>query len=65
MEKYKDIPMDFSDATLVTLAEETGINEVLTLDIRGFSSYRFLGKKAFRILPYPLTPKMHLKSITA
>ena len=51
MEKYKDIPMDFADATLVVLAEETGINEVFTLDRRGFNSYRIKGKKAFKILP--------------
>jgi predicted nucleic acid-binding protein len=51
MEKYKDIPMDFADATLVSLAEETGINEVFTLDRRGFSAYRIQGKKAFKILP--------------
>jgi uncharacterized protein len=25
MAKYKDIPMDFADATLVTLAEKVGI----------------------------------------
>lgn len=47
MEKYKDIPMDFADATLVVLAEETGIDEVLTLDMRGFSAYRIHGIKAF------------------
>ncbi|MBI4767117.1 MAG: PIN domain-containing protein [Deltaproteobacteria bacterium] len=51
MEKYGDVPMDFADATLVCLAEETGINEVFTLDIRGFSAYRFQEKKVFKILP--------------
>lgn len=51
MEKYRDVPMDFADATLVYLAEETGISEVFTLDIRGFSAYRFQGKKVFKILP--------------
>ena len=51
MEKYGDTPMDFADATLVSLAEETGINEVFTLDIRGFRAYRIQGKKAFKILP--------------
>ena len=51
MEKYRDIPMDFADATLVYLAEETGISEIFTLDIRGFSTYRFQGKKVFKILP--------------
>jgi len=51
MEKYKDIPMDFADATIVVLAEEAGIDEVLTLDIRGFSAYRRHGEKAFSIQP--------------
>ena len=51
MEKYRDVPMDFADATLVYLAEQTGISEIFTLDIRGFSAYRFQGKKAFKILP--------------
>ncbi len=51
MEKYKDIPMDFADATLVALAEEAGIDEILTLDVKGFSAYRIHGRKAFKILP--------------
>jgi len=52
MEKYKDIPMDFADATIVVLAEETGIDEVFTLDLRGFGAYRILGKKPFNVQPY-------------
>jgi predicted nucleic acid-binding protein len=51
MEKYHDIPMDFADATLVALAEEIGIHEVFTLDIRGFQAYRVLGRKSFIIHP--------------
>jgi hypothetical protein len=51
MEKYRDIPMDFADATLVVLAEETGIQEVFTLDRKGFCAYRILGKKAFTVWP--------------
>ena len=51
MDKYKDIPMDFADATLVVLAEEMGIDEVFTLDKRGFSSYRINGKKVFKLWP--------------
>lgn len=51
MEKYKDIPMDFADATLVVLAEEAEIAEVLTLDMRGFNSYRIHGRKAFNVFP--------------
>lgn len=51
MEKYRDTPMDFADATLVSLAEETDINEIFTLDVRGFQTYRIHGRKAFNILP--------------
>ncbi len=51
MEKYKDAPMDFADATLVVLAEEMGITEIFTLDIKGFSTYRIHGKKPFRLWP--------------
>ncbi len=51
MEKYEDIPMDFADATLVTLAEEMGINEIFTLDRKGFGAYRIRGRMAFKIWP--------------
>jgi uncharacterized protein len=51
MAKYKDVPMDFADATLVSLAEETNTAEILTLDRRGFGTYRIRGKNSFRIWP--------------
>lgn len=51
MERYKNVPMDFADATLVALAEEAGVDEIFTLDLRGFNTYRIHGRKAFRILP--------------
>ena len=51
MEKYEDIPMDFADATLVSLAEEIDVVEILTLDLRGFGTYRVRGKTAFKIWP--------------
>lgn len=51
MEKYNDIPMDFADATLVVLAENTGVDEIFTLDKRGFYSYRINGKKRFSVWP--------------
>jgi predicted nucleic acid-binding protein len=51
MEKYNDTPMDFADATLVVLAEEMGITEIFTLDVKGFGTYRIFGKKAFKIFP--------------
>ena len=31
MEKYKDISMDYADATLVSLAEDLAIHHVVTL----------------------------------
>ena len=51
MEKYRDVPMDYADATLVALGEEIGCDEVFTLDRRGFSAYRLNQRKAFRIVP--------------
>lgn len=50
MAKYADTPMDFSDATLVWLAEESGIERVLTLDRRGFQTYRFGRSRRFKLV---------------
>ena len=50
MRKYADTPMDFADATLVLLAQEASIAEVLTLDRRGFSTFRFGGQKRFQLV---------------
>lgn len=51
IEKYQDVPMDFADATLVALAEESHVDHVFTLDRRGFSAYRIHGKKPFLMIP--------------
>jgi hypothetical protein len=51
MEKYADLPMDFADATLVTLAEELDTDVVLTTDRRDFDVYRIGEKRRFRLLP--------------
>jgi predicted nucleic acid-binding protein len=51
MEKYRNVPMDFADATLVVLAEELQTDCVFTLDRRGFSTYRTLRRRAFQIIP--------------
>ena len=51
MEKYKDIPMDFADATLVSLAEELQTGQIFTLDRRGFNAYRWGHLRAFEIHP--------------
>jgi len=39
MDKYADRPMDFADASLVWVAEQTGVLEILTTD-RDFEIYR-------------------------
>lgn len=51
MGKYQHVPMDLADATLVALAEESQIDQVFTLDRRGFSTYRLHGRKPFRVVP--------------
>ena len=51
MRKYADIPMDFADATLVVLAEELNTDLVLTLDRRGFETFRIGGRRPFCIVP--------------
>jgi len=50
MDRYADTPMDFADATLVVLAEELETNRVLTLDERGFRTYRFGRNRAFSLV---------------
>ena len=40
MERYRNVPMDFADGTLVALGEELETDNVFTLDRRGFSVYR-------------------------
>lgn len=50
MDKYADTPMDFADATLVGAADHLGILDILTLDRRGFSTYRTSTGKRFRLV---------------
>ena len=51
MEKYRNVPMDYADATLVALGEELGTDLVFTLDRRGFSAYRLNQRKPFQLVP--------------
>jgi hypothetical protein len=51
MEKYRNVPMDYADATLVALGEELGTDLVFTLDQRGFSVYRLNQRGSFHLLP--------------
>lgn len=50
MEKYRDVPMDLADATLVAAAEALGTARIFTLD-RDFEVYRWRGRKRFEIVP--------------
>ncbi|MBS0449142.1 MAG: PIN domain-containing protein [Proteobacteria bacterium] len=53
MERYTEAPrseMDLADASLVWLAGETGVTQVMTLDRRDFSRYRLPDGRAFDVL---------------
>ena len=50
MRKYGDTPMDFADATLVLLAAQLEVVDILTLDRRGFSTYRTPNGGKFRLV---------------
>lgn len=50
MRRYRDLPMDLADATLVALAEERALGTVFSLD-RDFKVYRLARGKQFKILP--------------
>ena len=51
MEKYHNIPMDYADATLVCLAEDLSISEIITFDRRDFGIYRLPSGRPFHLLP--------------
>lgn len=50
MERYANVPMDYADATLLLLAEQLDVSEILTLDRRGFSVFRTPRGKALRLV---------------
>ena len=53
MRRYTQTPrtkMDFADASLVWLATDTGVNRIMTMDMRDFSRYRLPDGRAFEIL---------------
>jgi hypothetical protein len=51
MKKYADLPMDFADATIVCLAAETGMQNIVTFDRKDFAVYKLPKKKSFTIIP--------------
>lgn len=50
MDKYRELPMDLADASLVILAEELGTGRILSTDRRDFRAYRWKNRKPFRNL---------------
>lgn len=52
MRRYGDSPMDFADASLVALAEETRVRQIFTIDSH-FAAYRGADRKAFQLVPDP------------
>ena len=40
MARYADMPMDFADASLVSLAERRGVRTIFTIDRNDFAAYR-------------------------
>jgi hypothetical protein len=51
LRKYADLDPDWADASLVWLAEQTGIHHIATLDVRDFSAYRIHGRSKFILEP--------------
>ncbi len=50
MDKYRDVPMDFADASLVAVAERKDLDTIFTVD-SDFHIYRIGGGRAFQIAP--------------
>ena len=53
MRRYTQTPrtqMDLADASLMWLAGDTGVNRIMTLDVRDFSRYRLPDGRSFEIL---------------
>ena len=50
MKKYKDLPMDLADATIVSAAETVNISTIFTID-KDFRVYRTKQGKNFRLVP--------------
>lgn len=50
MEKYRDLPMDLTDASLVLAAEDLEDGFILSTDQRDFDTYRWKSRYPFRNL---------------
>ena len=50
--KYADREVDFADAALVWLAEESGVRSILTVDRRDFATFRLKAGKRFQLVDW-------------
>lgn len=50
LSKYRDLPADFADVSLVCLGQQHRIDKVVTVDERDFSVYRSYAGKRFKNL---------------
>lgn len=50
--KYSDRDVDFADASLVWLAERSGLRQILTVDVADFSTFRLAGGKRFELVDW-------------
>lgn len=50
--KYADHDIDFADAAIIWLAEKTGCQAVLTVDVRDFSFFRLGKGKRFELVKW-------------
>lgn len=57
MKRYRDRPMDFADASLVHLAARETLGTIFTVDHADFQTYRWAGRRRFRIVPSPDGPR--------
>lgn len=48
--KYQDRDVDLADASLIWLAENTGVTEIITVDRKDFETYRLSGKRRFSLV---------------
>ena len=52
MGRYKELDIDFADAALVWLAEQTGHRSILTVDEGDFGSFRIKGRGRFDLVEW-------------
>lgn len=52
MERYRERDVDFADAALVWLAQQTGDRQLLTVDDKDFSRFQFAARSRFELVAW-------------